>query len=196
MACGLALLASGQAFAVDYYSKSSIVDADLANPAKWNTDMCDPGGTPATGTTISLGNLDLIYVCPNHSVTLTGATFAVGKLMFSDTTTTWGGGTLKFSTGDKKISNENPSLPQIALNISSMTTGDQIIIDGGTNSITFSGVTGGTLDCGGPYTPGDSISPWTACTVTVTGGGGGGGTVSAPIFSTKEKPAVFSEEVK
>jgi len=26
--------------------------------------------------------------------------------------------------------------------------------------------------------------------------GGGGGTVSAPIFSTKEKPAVFSEEVK
>lgn len=31
------------------------------------------------------------------------------------------------------------------------------------------------------------------CTKT---GGGGGGAVSAPIFSTKEKPAVFSEELK
>ncbi len=51
----------------------------------------------------------------------------------------------------------------------------------------------GTAVTAGAYTVAAGTS--LVCTVPATTGGGGG-TVSAPIFSTKEKPAVFSEEVK
>ena len=203
MACGLALLASGQSFATDYYSTGNIVDGDLTNGTKWmlNSPLCGAGGTAGTGT-IAMGVTDFLIVCPGHSLN-TGATLTAGKLVFDGTGAggAWGGTALKFSAAsNKQIFNSNTSLSSIALDISSMTNGNAITIAAMGEPVTFSGVTGGSLSCtpvGGTaaaYTPGNPIAAGTSCIVTVTGGGGG--TVSAPIFSTKEKSAVFSEEVK
>ena len=199
MACGLALLASGQAFAANYVSGGTpIINGDLTNANKWTAaGTC---GTAVAGPgAITMTNSDTVVICQGHSLNLsTLVTFEAGTLVFDagngvPPLSTWAGSGLKFSAGNKHIVASN-SLPAIALNISSMATGDSIFID--TGPVTFSSVTGGTLDCGsGVYTGTPIASNW-ACQVTVTGGGGGGGAVSAPIFSTKEKPAVFSEEVK
>ena len=199
MACGLALLASGQAFATEYYSAGNIGDGDLTNGTKWvlGSTSCGSGGTPGTGT-IAMVAADLLIVCPGHSLNLTtAATVAADMLIFEPGTPggAWGGVRLKFSTSStKRIINNNASLSSIALDISSMTDGDEITIAsmGLGQSVTFSGITGGSLSCATSYPA--TITVGTVCTVTVVTGGGG--TVSAPIFSTKEKPAVFSEEVK
>jgi len=200
MACGLALLASGQAFAGDYYSNAlTIGDADLGSTAttNWFGDGC-PGTGSTAPASISLtgGMLDMVTICAGHSLNLTTGAILNSMFLTFTATGTWGGAGLKFGAGDKHITTNNGSLPAIDLNISSMDSGDSIFID--TGPVTFSSVTGGTLDCGGAYTPGTAIASSWACQVTVAivPPGGGGGAVSAPIFSTKEKPAVFSEEVK
>ncbi len=202
MACGLALLASGQAFATNYYSTGAagtfIGDGDLTSGTKWFTDGCTSASTPAPST-ISMGSGDIVYICGGHSLNLSAAvTFNAGTLFFNNPLPvgTWGGNGLKFGAGNKKIYNQNSSLPSIALNVSSMTTGNTITIAVAMaeQPVTFSSVTGGSLVCGGnPYTVGNPIAVGTTCTVTVSPPPP---TVSAPIFSTQEKPAVFSEEVK
>ena len=164
---------------------------------------CGMSPPAAVGGTIAMTNADTVIICVGHSLNLTtAATFSAGTLVFElgaggDPSGTWIGARLQFSAGSKTISNGNTSLPAIALDISSMAIGNTITI--GTNPVTFSSIAGGkSLECpsGTAYTPNTAIAANTTCTVTVTGGGGGGGAVSAPIFSTKEKPAVFSEEVK
>jgi len=203
--CGLALLASGQAFAASYsrVGSSTIADTDLTNGTMWidNATTCGMSPPAAVGGTIAMGNADTVIVCAGHSLNLTtAATFSAGTLVFElgaggDPSGTWIGARLQFSAGSKTISNGNTSLPAIALDISSMAIGDTITI--GTNPVTFSSITPNTkgLECpvGTPYTPGNAVAAPKICSVvavTVTP------SVSAPIFSTKEKPAVFSEEVK
>ena len=205
MACGLALLASGQAFAASYsrVGSSTIADTDLTNGTMWidNATTCGMSPPAAVGGTIAMTNADTVIICVGHSLNLTtAATFSAGTLVFElgaggDPSGTWIGARLQFSAGSKTISNGNTSLPAIALDISSMAIGDTITI--GTNPVTFSSITPNTkgLECptGTPYTPGSAVAAPKICSVvavTVTP------SVSAPIFSTKEKPAVFSEEVK
>jgi len=204
--CGLALLASGQAFAASYsrVGSSTIADADLTDGTMWidNAMTCGMSPPAAVGGTIAMTNADTVIICVGHSLNLTtAATFGAGTLEFElgppgdPSGTTGAGAGLKFSIGNKTISNGNTSLPAIALDISSMAIGDTITI--GTNPVTFSSITPNTkgLECptGTPYTPGSAVAAPKICSVvavTVTP------SVSAPIFSTKEKPAVFSEEVK
>jgi len=198
MACGLALLASGQAFATEYYSVGiPIVDGDLTNGTKWMLDsmLCGTGGTAGTGT-IAMAAADSLIVCPGHSLN-TGATLTAGKLVFDGVGAggAWGGTALKFDAGNKWIVNSRTGVT-ITINrleLSAMATGNTILIK--TNPVKFADVTGRSLECpaGTAYTLGDPIAANTTCTVgavVVTN------SVSAPIFSTKEKPAVFSEEVK
>ena len=69
-----------------------------------------------------------------------------------------------------------------------------------TKVLTISAITGNTMTCTGTTVGGTAAAPTLtagagATTFTCTTGGVTGG-VSAPIFSTKEKAAVFSEEVK
>jgi hypothetical protein len=200
MACGLALLASGQALALTVYISASptIVDADLTDNTKWTAAPC--GGPGGTAGTITMTNADIINICPGHSLNLTSATVAAGSLTFGSGAPagTWGGTLLKFGAGNKTISNYNASLPTIALNISSMTAGNTFWIDGFGNPVTFSTVTGGTLSCtpaGGTasaYTPGTAIAPDTTCAVVA-----GGGAVSAPIDLNMNKPVEsYSTEIK
>jgi len=165
------------------------------------------GYSTVGGTTFAITATDIVRVCAGHSLNLTSATFSANTLVFDSASTpggergTWGGTLLKFGAGNKQIANYNPSLPSIALNISSMTTGDTIYTDRYGYPIIFSSVTGGSLSCtstGGSavaYNPGDEITANITCTVTV-GGDSSSGAVSAPIFSIQEKPAIFSEEVK
>jgi len=192
MACGLALLASGQAFALPYYySLSNISDADLIDGTKWATGSCaDPAGSGA----IAMTSTNNLIVCPGYSLNLSSAvTVNVAYLVFN-TSATWAGAGLKFSAGNKTIVNQNATAVTItSLSLSAMNTGESIAIQMG--PVKFNGVTGKSLECpaGTPYTVGNPIAASTTCAVgavVVTN------SVSAPIFSTKEKPAVFSEEVK
>ena len=203
MACGLALLASGQAFAgVTYSSASSpIIDSYLTNLTAWSTTGCTPITAPASG--FPMTSADAIVVCDGHSLNLTSAVVTAGMISFKAGTPpgTWGGTGVLKPDGDIIIENYNASLA-IPLDVSSMTNGQKVSIyyTTGPDSlpVKFSSVAGGSLSCNGSaYTLGDPISAGIDCIITLSsGGGGGGGTVSAPIFSTKEKPAVFSEEVK
>jgi len=166
---------------------------------------CGMSPPAAVGGTIAMGNADTVIVCAGHSLNLTtAATFSAGTLVFElgaggDPSGTTGAGAgagagLKFSAGSKTISNGNTSLPAIALDISSMAIGNTITI--GTNPVTFSSIAGGkSLECpsGTAYTPNTAIAANTTCTVVAAAVNN---SVSAPIFSTKEKSAVFSEEVK
>jgi len=175
MVCGLALLASGQALAAaNYASLSSITSADdFKLGSKW-TAAGPCGNTTAVGGTITPVAGDYFNICDGHSLTL-AVTDVVnfGVLGFAPFGTWTASGVLKFSSGDKTIGNLNSSLAAIALNVSSMTTGDKITIFGITGvtafkSVTFSGVTGGTLSCTNPFTAGSPLATETVCTVTVT----------------------------
>ncbi len=190
MACGLALLASGQAFALPYYySLSNISDADLIDGTKWATGSCaDPAGSGA----IAMTSTNNLIVCPGYSLNLSSAvTVNVANLVFN-TSATWAGAGLKFSAGNKTIVNSNTSLPAIALDISDMVDGNTITIN--SNSVTFFSLAavGRSLSCATSYPA--TIAAGTICTVGAAAAVNN--SVSAPIFSTKEKPAVFSEEVK
>ncbi len=61
-----------------------------------------------------------------------------------------------------------------------------------TSAITATTITGFSICTGGTITTTSIPAASYSCTVA----GGGGGAVSAPIFSTKEKPSMFTEEVK
>jgi hypothetical protein len=103
----------------------------------------------------------------------------------------WGGTSLKFSAGNKTVyNNANTSLSAIPLNVSGMTTGSSIYIDAFGLSVTFSSITGGTLDCATSYPA--TITAGTTCNVTV-----GGGAISAPIDLKMNKPVEsYSTEIK
>ncbi|MDD2814517.1 MAG: hypothetical protein PHP00_02120 [Thiotrichaceae bacterium] len=148
----------------------------------------------AVGGTITPAAADFFGICAGTSLTPAATdVFTGGTLAFDPVGGIWGGGVLKFSSGNKFIMNGNSSLASIALNISSMTTGDTITISA--NAVTFSSVTGGSLSCGGTaYTAGNAITTGTICTVTVVAAPPA---VSAPLDFDFNKPAkVFATEVK
>ena len=205
MACGLALLASGQAFAATFATKESpttITSAgDLSDPTKWVNSSC--GGS--TLTTVNITNADMIIICSGDSLNLsTTVTLEAATIKFFGGT--WGGTGLKFAGagGFKTIINVGGTTKTFALDLSAMTAGTDSIAIGEesglpSSGVTFSSITPNTkgLDCGGgAYSPGTPIAAGTTCTVTVAIVLPTPPAVSAPIFSTKEKPAVFSEEVK
>jgi len=199
VACGLALLASGQAFAAMYFSNGNIADGDLSSPTNWFDDGC-PGTGSNVPTSISLTGApgDRITICTGHSLELTTAvTLKATTLVFADGGTWGGSGGIKLSAGEKIIQNFTAGTLTIpSLDLSLMTAGDEIQMNG-TASMIFTGVTGKSLECpsGTAYTGGTTPIP-TMTTCTVVAGGGGGGAVSAPIFSIKGEVAIFSEEVK
>ena len=193
MACGLALLASGQAFASEYFSTSNIVDADLASPANWFDDGCAGSNIPAS-ISLTGASMDRITICAGHSLDLSTATLNATLRILG----TWGvtGTGIKFGAGNKAIHNFSGATITIpSLNLSLMAAGATIGFNG-TDPMIFTNVTGKSLECpsGTPYNGGTTqiASPKT-CTVVAAAVNN---SVSAPIFSTKEKPAVFSEEVK
>jgi hypothetical protein len=204
MACGLALLASGQAFAANYASSANIVAADLTSPTNWKDSNC----AGMASTTISIMNEDAVTICPTHTLNLsTNDTLDAYMLVFN--TGSWAGSGLKFGpvgTGfDKMIMNQSGSAMTItSLDLSAMDIGNKITIteqafSGLGKTVTFTNVVGKSLSCtpsGGSaaaYSPGTPIAVGTICAVVAAAVNN---SVSAPIFSTKEKPAVFSEEVK
>jgi len=205
MACGLALLASGQAFATKYSSNANITAADLASSStNWLDDNC--GGTFAsTNVDVTDG---ILQICAGHTLTLSTAdTLNAYSIMFNSGS--WAGSGLKFGpvgTGSqKRIMNQSGSAMTITtLDLSAMDIGDTITIfeaafSGLGKTVTFTNVVGGkSLSCtpsGGSATPysGTALAVGTVCEVVAAAVNN---SVSAPIFSTKEKPAVFSEEVK
>ena len=198
MACGLALLASGQAFAGQYFSTSNIVDADLSDPANWFDDGC-AGSTPSTAFSLTGAPVDRITICAGHTLSLTtGVTLKATTVVISGTWAGTGTGSgIKFSGGDKVIMNNSGATLTIpSLDLSLMSAGNNIQISGVLDPTIFASVTGKSLECpsGTPYNGGTtSIPAMTTCTVAAAAVNN---SVSAPIFSTKEKPAVFSEEVK
>ena len=155
----------------------------------------------ATGPVANLGGAQIAGNVILNTGTLTlGSNSSVGGNLTIDAGTF--AGTLRFTDANHTINAQSAAKTIPNLNLSLMTTpGRTITIHASGQNVTFANVAGGSLSCtptGGAaaaYTTGQPIAPGTVCTVTA-GGGGGGGTVSAPIFSTKEKPAVFSEEVK
>jgi len=155
----------------------------------------------ATGPVANLGGAQIAGNVQLNTGTLTlGSNSSVGGNVIIDAGTF--AGTLRFTDANHTINAQSAAKTIPNLNLSLMTTpGRTITIHASGQNVTFANVAGGSLSCtptGGAaaaYTTGQPIAPGTVCTVTA-GGGGGGGTVSAPIFSTKEKPAVFSEEVK
>jgi hypothetical protein len=190
---GMALLASGQVFATFYDSRSNIGSAaDFTDGNKWSTVPGCPGGAPV-GVAITPASTDFFDICSGNSLTLAATDVVNFGILLFDATGGWGGGVLKFSSGNKEIRNFNSSLAPIALNIASMTTGDTINIS--MLAVTFSSVTGGSLTCGGTaYTAGTSITGGTTCTVTVVAAPPA---ISAPIGIDFNKPAkVFTTEIK
>ena len=192
-------MASGQAFAVATYSRvgasAVIVDTDLTNGTMWiNNAMTCGTGTAVGGTSFAITTADTVIICGGHSLNLTtAATLNVGLLLFDGGA--WGGSVLRFSAGNKVLVNmSGATLTITSLSLSAMTTGNTITIT--MDPVIFTSVTGKSLECpsGTAYTGGTTQIPAMAtCTV---GAVVVPPSVSAPIFSTKEKPAVFSEEVK
>ena len=168
MACGLALLASGQAMArTDYFSATNITGADLTSPTNWRTgNACGGSTTPAT---INLTNADGLIIC-GHSLTLAATnTVAAWYLGFSGTGATLSG-TLKFDSNNKTIVIAAAgSVAITTLDLSSMALGNtidiQLIAPG--DAISFTNVTGRSLECpsGTAYVAGTAITTNKTCTV-------------------------------
>jgi len=201
MACGLALLASGQAFAATYSpvgASTAIVDTDLDDGTKWANNPMSCGAGPAVGGTIVMASGDTLLICGTQSLNLSATAIDAGTLTFEPA---WGGtGVLRFSAGSKTIVNMDTAahIEITSLSLGAMPTGDTIDIQ--TGPVKFVAVTPPSkgLNCtpggtGADYIDGDIIAAGTTCSVTTAVVPP---SVSAPIFSTKEKPAVFSEEVK
>jgi len=171
MACGLALLASGQAMArTDYFSATNITGADLTSPTNWRTgNACGGSTTPAT---INLTNADGLIIC-GHSLTLAATnTVAAWYLGFSGTGATLSG-TLKFDSNNKTIviaAAGSVAIP--TLDLSSMALGNTIDIQLAAlgDAISFTNVTGKSLECpsGTPYGAGTAITNTTGGFITVT----------------------------
>jgi hypothetical protein len=167
----LVLLTSGQAMGANYYSTGNISGANpFGTLSNWLTDACSSsGGTTTATTTPSQTSSDVFSICDNHSLTLSTSNIVSFWVLRFGTTGTSFSGVLKFSSGSKVIGNRNTTFPSIALNVSSMTSGDNIYIEGGSpseKSVIFSSVTGGSLSCATSYPA--TISKDTICTVTVT----------------------------
>jgi len=168
MACGLALLASGQAMAVSYSSKTNITGTDLTSVTNWIAG--GPCTTGPSATTISLTNADELIMC-GHSLTLAATnTVAAGYLGFGGPGATWGSGTLKFDSNNKTISIAAAgSVAITTLDLSSMALGNtidiQLIAPG--DAISFTNVTGRSLECpsGTAYVAGTAITTNKTCTV-------------------------------
>ena len=173
MACGLALLASGQAFAgTVYYSLGNITAADLTNGPSWSGPItCGTTWNSAYTGTISLGQTDIVALCFGHILTLTTTDiFSAGELVFLDTSSFSGG--LKFSTGSKTIGNRTSSVLTIpTLDFSLMNVSETISITSNTgNGMKFTTPSGGNgkgLGCpsGTPYSGGSTVAPGTTCTI-------------------------------
>jgi len=151
-------------------------------------------GTPgATGPVANLGGAQISGNVQINSGTLTlGSNSSVGGNVIIDAGTF--AGTLRFTDANHTINAQSAAKTIPNLDLSLMTTGRTITIVAPGQNVTFTNVAGRSLECpvGTPYN-GTAITGGTICTVgaaVVTP------SVSAPIFSTKEKPAVFSEEVK
>jgi len=150
-------------------------------------------GTPgATGPVANLGGAQISGNVQINSGTLTlGSNSSVGGNVIIAGTFA---GTLRFTDTNHTIKAQTAAKTIPNLDLSLMTTGRTITIVAPGQNVTFTNVAGRSLECpvGTPYN-GTAITGGTTCTVgaaVVTP------SVSAPIFSTKEKPAVFSEEVK
>ncbi len=107
----------------------------------------------------------------NHGITAT-VVAAINKL---DTTSMTGGKTITFTP---------PTTAGQAVTVTAFT------------APTTPGAAGVTLTCSGGTATGATVSPLIAQTTDYICTKNATTTVSAPIFSTKEKPTVFSEEVK
>lgn len=111
--------------------------------------------------------------------------------------TTYGlaiGGSLRFTAGNKTITNFSATSVIPTLDVSLMNTGDTITVSG-PGTLDFASITGGSLTCGGtPYYNGYGISG--SCTVTVTPAPPP--PISAPIdFSFNHKPVeIFTTEIQ
>ncbi len=173
MACGLALLASGQAFAAGtvYYSLGNITAADLTNGPSWSaagSTMC--GASQGSGG-ISPDQTDIMAMCNSNSLTLdTGTTFSAGELVFLHTSSFSGG--LKLSAGSKTIANRTSSILTIpTLDFSLMNVSETISITSSTgNGMKFTTPSGGSgkrLECpsGAIYSGGSTIAPGITCTI-------------------------------
>jgi len=167
MACGLALLASGQATATDYFSATNITGADLTSPTNWRTGGGCSGTT--TPSAISLTNADGLFMC-GHSLTLAATnTVAAGLLAFGTGATL--SGTLKFDSNNKTIvitAGESVTIP--TLDLSSMALGNTIAITLAApgDAISFTNVTGRSLECplNTPYGAGTAITNTTGAFTT------------------------------
>jgi len=149
----------------------------------------------ATGPVANLGGAQIAGNVILNTGTLTlGSNSSVGGNLTIDAGTF--AGTLRFTDANANhtINAQSAAKTIPNLDLSLMTTGRTITIVAPGQNVTFTNVAGRSLECpvGTPYN-GTAITGGTTCTVgaaVVTP------SVSAPIFSTKEKPAVFSEEVK
>jgi len=178
--------------------------------------------TANTGSTVSFGGNSSITVV--GTLTLSHLTTTAGTLQIPNEATIAGNlrikGTVTAAGNGLKLTNANHGISTSAtatinkLDTSLMAAGTLIqfnpYVSGASVAVTAftpptTPGTGVTLTCtptgGGTGTAsGTTTSPLTNQTGDYTctngAGGSGGSAVSAPIFSTKEKPAVFSEEVK
>jgi len=166
MACGLALLASGQVFAA-YYSRGDISDGDLTFGPSWN----GPGqcAHPQLSGAISLVQADIVSMCSNHNIYLNTIVFSAGTLWFVTGATGTISGTVKFSSGNKVIGVRTASV--FDLDISLMSINDTIYVQLG--NVTFNTVSTGTgkkLQCpsGTDYVAGNPIGVGITCKVVST----------------------------
>jgi hypothetical protein len=203
MACGLALLASGQAMAANYASSANITAADLASVTNWLDGNC----LGSAASTISLSSADTLVICGGHSLTLgSGDTLVVVRLVFTNgngaSAVGTFSGTLKFDSGNKIIVHDGTGVRSIGtLDLSVMATGNTITIDGGGSggSVAFGSVTGKNLECPAStaYTAGSSIAAGTVCTVGAVVTGGGGGAISASIdLNYSKQVETFTTEIE
>jgi hypothetical protein len=143
------------------------------------------GGVTVTGGALTLAAANVV----TGNVSLSGGAIAAGS-------------TLKVNNGAHTISTTtSTTIP--TLDISSVATGGTIVFSpsaGTTLSITNITTSAGgtvTLTCtGGTGSAASVVNPATVTSYTCIVPPAGGGGVSAPIFSTKEKAAVFGQEVK
>jgi len=165
--------------------------------------------TPGTGTVTFGGNASITGTIPLNNLTVTGT------LAIPNTATIAGnvsiGGAVTAAGNGLKLTNANHGITATAvaaiskLDTASMTAGKTITFTPPTTAGQAVAVTGFTvpttpstgviLTCSGGTVTGVT-SPLISQTGSYTCTKSATTTVSAPIFSTKEKPAVFSEEVK
>jgi hypothetical protein len=163
--------------------------------------VASAGLVPSADSDVSIGHA--VTAPTAATLAAKSITFTAGSLALASKTLTLGGNltTLAASgiTGSPSLtltSDANHTLTLGAgltvgtITLNTLTTARTIGVV--TSAITATTITGFATCTGGTITTTSIPAANYSCAVA----GGGGGTVSAPIFSTKEKPAVFSEEAK